>query len=281
MIRALLDRPALVMGMLTAVAGWTACLWPQLLAGYNTMTAEQRSRIDLQGLRRAMGWGMTAVGGAVCAAGLMLSEPEQTVAGVIALPVGLALLIARVQRYDYNLTVADLRIRPERSGETHRLHDFIRKAFPASAATGTTGGGEARRAELLRRSGGYLPPLTLVAEHHRRIVGFAMFCAHRLDDGTPVLRLDLLCVRTEARRQGVGTALVREGLRRATAAGHRIATVAGDPAYYGRFGFRPAAAYGILTGSDIPDRPVLIVELPSDASGAGPAKTPSRKLRDA
>ena len=38
-------------------------------------------------------------------------------------------------------------------------------------------------------------------------------------------------------RQGVGSRLVREGLRACAAAGHRIVVVLGHPDFYARFGF--------------------------------------------
>ncbi len=48
-----------------------------------------------------------------------------------------------------------------------------------------------------------------------------------------------LAVDPARQRRGVGSALVREGLRRAVSLGARQAHVLGDPAYYARFGFEP------------------------------------------
>lgn len=48
-----------------------------------------------------------------------------------------------------------------------------------------------------------------------------------------------LAVAPHHQRQGIGAQLVREGLRRLSAAGKPAVLVLGDPAYYGRFGFAP------------------------------------------
>ena len=48
-----------------------------------------------------------------------------------------------------------------------------------------------------------------------------------------------LAVSPAHQRRGLGSALVEAGLERLTARGVARAFVLGDPAYYGRFGFRP------------------------------------------
>src|SRR5262249_60843901 len=47
------------------------------------------------------------------------------------------------------------------------------------------------------------------------------------------------------RRQGIAAALVRAGLEACRAGGFGWAAVMGEPAYYSRFGFRPAAEFGL------------------------------------
>ena len=47
------------------------------------------------------------------------------------------------------------------------------------------------------------------------------------------------------RRRGVAAELVRAGLDAARTAGFSWAVVLGEPAYYARFGFRPAADFGM------------------------------------
>jgi putative acetyltransferase len=55
-----------------------------------------------------------------------------------------------------------------------------------------------------------------------------------------VLALAPLAVAADARRRGLGAALVRAGLVATRDAGAIAVLVLGDPAYYARFGFAPA-----------------------------------------
>ena len=68
--------------------------------------------------------------------------------------------------------------------------------------------------------------------------------------------------------RGVGTALVEGGLARARAAGAELVFVLGEPAYYRRFGFRPAAERGIAWEHAAPAESFMALAL---APGAGAA----------
>ena len=73
-----------------------------------------------------------------------------------------------------------------------------------------------------------------------RIVGHAQWCdAPIVVDGNVVRSAYLTClsVEPELQRTGVGSRLVRSGLRRLIDFGYEAATLLGDPVYYGRFGF--------------------------------------------
>ena len=54
-----------------------------------------------------------------------------------------------------------------------------------------------------------------------------------------------MSVKPEKQRLGYGSQIVRATIDRCRAAGAEIMTVLGDPKYYGRFGFMPAAKYGL------------------------------------
>lgn len=56
--------------------------------------------------------------------------------------------------------------------------------------------------------------------------------------GTPALLLGPLAVHPERQNLGIGLGLMREGLARARAMGHRLVLLVGDEPYYGRVGFR-------------------------------------------
>jgi putative acetyltransferase len=105
---------------------------------------------------------------------------------------------------------------------------------------------EAQIVEALRVNGKVV--LSLVAELEGRIVGHALFSRAYIEaeSGTRVeAALGPLAVLPERQRRGIGSALVRRGLEECRALGFGAVFLLGDPAYYGRFGFQPARAYGL------------------------------------
>lgn len=67
--------------------------------------------------------------------------------------------------------------------------------------------------------------------------------------GAPVgfraLGLGPVGVRPKSQARGLGSALVREGLRRCQDEGYDAVVVLGGPKYYGRFGFEAAHTFGL------------------------------------
>ena len=121
-------------------------------------------------------------------------------------------------------------VRVEAVGDEEAVRQVNRRAFGAEA--------EGRLVDELR-AGGYAR-LSLVAEDHGRIVGLILFSD--LPIGAPggienALALAPLAVEPGRQRQGVGSALTREGPRRCRELGHRIVVVLGHADYYPRFGF--------------------------------------------
>ncbi len=78
--------------------------------------------------------------------------------------------------------------------------------------------------------------VSLVAEINAEIVGNIIFTRGQVGD-TPVGLLAPLAVTPARHKQGLGSQLIRDGLRAMREAGVNIVCVLGDPAYYGRFGF--------------------------------------------
>jgi putative acetyltransferase len=102
--------------------------------------------------------------------------------------------------------------------------------------------------DLLRASA---DTLSLVATIDSQLAGHVMFtkCHVSGSDATDAL-LAPLAVAPARQRQGTGSAIVHEGLRRLENAGVGRVYVLGDPAYYGRFDFRPESS--VLPPYDIP-----------------------------
>jgi putative acetyltransferase len=135
--------------------------------------------------------------------------------------------------------VAGLIIRPE----TGQDHAAVAKV--TAAAFGKQG--EARMVDAIRRSDGFVPELSLVAELEGAVVGHVMLSYVELGEGSRgVLELGPMSVAPEHQRNGIGSALVEEALRRADERGEPLVLVLGHPTYYPRFGFRPASELGLF-----------------------------------
>lgn len=123
----------------------------------------------------------------------------------------------------------------EQSAHHPQVFELTRAAFG--------GDDEARLVERLRGDG--LVRVSLVAIEDGEVVGHVLFTDLAVSvDGRRLRALCLapLSVRPDYQRSGVGSMLVREGLRQAAQAGFEAVLVLGHPDYYPRFGFSAALA---------------------------------------
>lgn len=123
---------------------------------------------------------------------------------------------------------------------------------------------ESRLIEALRLAPEYDPELSLVAIEDEQVVGHVLLTAITIDTDRvpfPTLALAPVAVAPERQRQGVGTALIREALKRAKVKGHKVVIVLGHPEYYPRFGFVPASQFGIRARFDVPEEAFMALEL--------------------
>jgi putative acetyltransferase len=127
---------------------------------------------------------------------------------------------------------------------------FIRQEAPADRAEiGTLHraafGGAFEAGLVDRLSDGGLVVVSLVAVDSDAIVGHILFSRLPIQAATGVIHavaLAPMAVVPGRQRQGIGSALVRDGLRACRAQGERIAIVLGHPQFYPRFGFSPDLA---------------------------------------
>jgi putative acetyltransferase len=85
--------------------------------------------------------------------------------------------------------------------------------------------------------------VSLVAEVGQEVVGHVAFSPVTVSDGSPHwYGLGPVSVLPKHQRQGIGTALIHEGLSRLKALGAQGCVLVGEPAYYQRFGFRNLSA---------------------------------------
>jgi putative acetyltransferase len=144
-------------------------------------------------------------------------------------------------------------IRSEVDADRAAIHAVNEAAFETSA--------EANLVDALREKTGQI--VSLVAGIDEKIVGHILFSAVSLAEhpALNLMGLGPMAVLPEYQRQGVGSALVREGLQRCKQLGCQAVVVVGHPEYYPRFGFVPASRYGIHSEYDVPNDVFMIVEL--------------------
>lgn len=129
---------------------------------------------------------------------------------------------------------------------------LIRVEIPVDAAgidrllrSAFEGNDEAELVQKLREDG--LLTLGLVAtDDDGNVVGYAAFSPVDIaGEDRQWVALAPLAVEEGLRRQGLGEKLVYEGLDSLNEFGYAAVVVLGDPAYYCRFGFKPAIAHDI------------------------------------
>jgi predicted N-acetyltransferase YhbS len=100
-------------------------------------------------------------------------------------------------------------------------------------------------------------------------------------EGTPALLLGPLAVHPERQNLGIGLALMREGLARAGAMGHRLAVLVGDEPYYARVGFRilPRELL-IMPGPVNPGRFLYLELVPGALVGVSGLVLPPHRFHD-
>ncbi|UPZ30343.1 N-acetyltransferase [Streptomyces sp. LRE541] len=141
-------------------------------------------------------------------------------------------------------------IRRETPADVPAARAVIAAAFAEPGAPGAPDPVEATLLDALRTCEGWLPELSVVAvavagdESEDEVVGHVV-CTRGHVDGVPALGLGPIGVRPDTQRRGVGHALMHAVLGAADALGEPLVALLGSPAYYGRFGFRPATELGI------------------------------------
>ena len=143
-----------------------------------------------------------------------------------------------------------MKIRDEQPGDENAIHALTDKAF---AGAPHSDGTEAEIVRLLRAAGDL--ELSLVAVDDHTIIGHVVFSPLTIsgDDG-PWFGLGPISVEPKRQKQGIGRALVAEGLARLREHGARGCALIGDPAVYRGMGFE---SDGKLSYGEVPAEYVL------------------------
>ena len=124
---------------------------------------------------------------------------------------------------------------------------------------------EARLVDLLHAQN--KAPISLVAARRGQVVAHVLFSPVWIEPPSPRLNavgLAPVGVLPDYQRQGIGSRLIREGLRRCQEAGYEAVVVLGNPAYYSRFGFVRARGHG-LDNDYYADEDFMVIELKPNA----------------
>ena len=140
---------------------------------------------------------------------------------------------------------------PEDRGSVRRVNEL---AFETAA--------EANLVDALREGGA--AHVSLVAEEGGRVVGHILFSPVSIESAGgdwEATGLGPMAVLPERQGRGVGSALVREGLRECLRRGREVVFVLGHAEYYPRFGFRTAGPLGVTCEFPAPEEFFMVAEL--------------------
>lgn len=146
-----------------------------------------------------------------------------------------------------------MHIRPERPSDIPYIRTVNLTAFETST--------EANLVDVLREQAE--PFVSLVADDGGAIVGHILFSPVTLT-AHPELRiigLAPMAVVPTRQRQGIGSALIHEGLKRSRPLGFGAVIVLGHAQYYPRFGFTPASHFDLACEYDVPEDVFMALEL--------------------
>jgi putative acetyltransferase len=150
-----------------------------------------------------------------------------------------------------------VRVRPEAHADIDAIRDVHRRAFGGAL--------EAALVDALRQQAH--PLVSLVAVVAGTVVGHVLFSPVTLSSEPELSLMGLapMAVLPSHQRRGAGSALVRAGLEACHRLGRVGVVVLGHPAYYPRFGFEPASAFGLTSEYDVADEVFMAVELETGA----------------
>jgi putative acetyltransferase len=153
----------------------------------------------------------------------------------------------------------EIKIRKEEDKDIAQVQEIMRAAFPSDA--------ESKLVDALRTNGNAI--VSLVAADAEEVLGHILFSVVTTAPTSDAEGIGLapVAVRPDVQSQGIGSQLIREGLRLCKELGYDYCVVLGDPDYYQRFGFERASPFGIHNEYRV-DHEFMIIHF-SDRSVAG------------
>lgn len=145
---------------------------------------------------------------------------------------------------------AELTIRVEIPGSIPAVRQVNEKAFGRET--------EADLVDTLRANGKFA--LSLTAALNDEVVGHILF-TDMLGSAQRFAALAPMAIIPDHQGTGIGSSLVRTGFEYLQEQGYDAVVVLGHKEYYPRFGFVPAANFGLTTQFDVPPEYLLVARL--------------------
>lgn len=142
----------------------------------------------------------------------------------------------------------ELVLRNETAADRDKILALTAEAFAVSPVSGLPVDGEPVEVQVLRQlfdCEEYLPEFSVVATLDDEIVGHVISTRGWVGE-YGLLGLGPIGVTPRLQRHGIGTALMNDTIARANAAGEGGIALLGSTDYYPRFGFVPAASFGVM-----------------------------------
>jgi len=155
-----------------------------------------------------------------------------------------------------------MELREELPGDRESVREIHQRAFGGDHGLVVADLVDSLRETITPKDG-----LSLVAGHDGQIVGHVMFTVSLLDAPRRLVDVHVLSplgVMPGQQKRGIGSALVRKGLRVLAQRAVPLVFLEGDPRYYSRFGFAPGGDLGFRKPSlRIPDNAFQVITLPA------------------
>jgi putative acetyltransferase len=143
----------------------------------------------------------------------------------------------------------DIMIRKEENTDHQWVREVVRAAFPTEE--------ESKLVDVLRENNKAI--ISLVAVINDKVLGHILFSPVSTPPSEAKgIGLAPVSVKPEFQGQGIGSQLIREGLRLCKELQHDYVVVLGDPNYYQRFGFQKASDFGIQNEYGVDDEFMMI-----------------------
>ena len=150
-------------------------------------------------------------------------------------------------------------IRREKKEDFTKIYEINKQAFNQKD--------ESELIERIRVGKNFIPELSLVAEENGKILGHILFSKIRIigEKEYESLALAPMAVLPKYQKQGIGTKLIEEGLKKARKLGFDSVIVIGHKDYYPKFGFERASKWNIECPFEVPNESFMAIELMIEA----------------